>query len=135
MFLAAAQPASALPTLHEDDILASRVFDDYVVKDASFNFDVHNITGSGLDKTGVQKHFPIIKGYTIPYRCLLPIRVQNLLLCGCNISGTHMAHSNFRAMPICAGIGEAAGAAAAIALRENITVHEVKAEQIRELIF
>jgi hypothetical protein len=122
-------------TLNEDDILASRVFDDYVVKDASFNFDVHNITGSGLDKTGVQKHFPQIKGYTIPYRCLLPIRMQNLLLCGRNISGTHMAHSNFRVMPICAGIGEAAGAAAAIALRDGLKVHEVKAEQIRELIF
>ena len=122
-------------TLNEDDILASRVFDDYVVKDASFNFDVHNITGSGLDKTGVQKHFPQIKGYTIPYRCLLPIRMQNLLLCGRNISGTHMAHSNFRVMPICAGIGEAAGAAAAIALRDDLKVHEVKAEQIRELIF
>ena len=122
-------------TLNEDDILASRVFDDYVVKDASFNFDVHNITGSGLDKTGVQKHFPQIKGYTIPYRCLLPIRMQNLLLCGRNISGTHMAHSNFRVMPICVGIGEAAGAAAAIALRDGLQVHEVTAEQIRELIF
>jgi hypothetical protein len=38
-------------------------------------------------------------------------------------------------MPICAGIGEAAGAAAAIALRDGLKVHEVKAEQIRELIF
>ena len=122
-------------TLTEEDILASRVFDDYVVKDASFNFDVHNITGSGLDKTGVQKHFPQIKGYTIPYRCLIPIRMRNLLLCGRNISGTHMAHSNFRVMPICAGIGEAAGAAAAIALRDGLAVHEVKAEKIRELIF
>ena len=61
--------------------------------------------------------------------------MKNLLLCGRNISGTHMAHSNFRVMPICAGIGEAAGAAAAIALRDGLAVHEVKAEQIRELIF
>jgi glycosidase len=57
------------------------------------------------------------------------------VLSGRNISGTHMAHSNFRVMPICAGIGEAAGAAAAIALRDGLQVHEVKAEQIRELIF
>ena len=40
-------------TLNEQDILEARVFDDYVVKDAYFNFDVHNITGAGLDKTGV----------------------------------------------------------------------------------
>ncbi|MBR7137618.1 MAG: FAD-dependent oxidoreductase, partial [Clostridia bacterium] len=67
-------------TLNEDDILAARVFDDYVVKDAHFNFDVHNITGAGLDKTGVQKYFTQQQGYTIPYRCLLPEGKENLLL-------------------------------------------------------
>lgn len=122
-------------TLNENDILTARVFDDYVVRNASFNFDVHNITGAGLDKTGVQKHFKQKNGYTIPYRCLLPEKKENLLLCGRNISGTHIAHSNFRAMPICAGTGEAAGAAAAIAARRNISVSQVKAEEIRDMIF
>lgn len=121
-------------TLNEQDILEAKVFDDYVVKDACFNFDVHNISGAGLDKTGVQKHFSQKKGYTIPYRCLLPEKKENLLLCGRNISGTHMAHSNFRAMPICLGIGEAAGAAAAVAALQNISLNKVSAEQIRELI-
>lgn len=118
-----------------EDILAAKVFDDYVVKDAYFNFDVHNITGSGLDKTGAQNEFKQKNGYTIPYRCLLPEKIENLLLSGRNISGTHMAHSNFRAMPICAGIGEAAGAAAAIAVQKNITVRKVSAEEIRKVIF
>ncbi len=121
-------------TLTEQDILDARVFDDYVVKDAYFNFDVHNITGSGLDKTGVQKHFSQKKGYTIPYRCLLPEIKENLLLCGRNISGTHMAHSNFRVMPICVGIGEAAGAAAAVSALQNCRLNDVAAEQIREII-
>ena len=106
-------------TLTEQDILDARKFDDYVVKDAFFNFDVHNITGSRLDKTDVQHYFSQNKGYTIPYGCLLPQAKEELLLCGRNISGTHMAHSNFRVMPICVGIGEAAGAAAAIAVKNN----------------
>lgn len=122
-------------TLTEDDILSARVFDDYVVRDAHFNFDVHNMTGSGLDATGVQKHFGQDHGYTIPYRCLIPEKCENLILCGRNISGTHMAHSNFRVMPICVGIGEAAGAAAAIAAKSYITPREVLAEDIRKLIF
>ncbi len=121
-------------TLNEHDILDAKVFDDYVVKDAYFNFDVHNITGSGLDKTGVQKHFSQQKGYTIPYRCLLPEIKENLLLCGRNISGTHMAHSNFRAMPICVGIGEAAGAAAYISVSQNCGLNDVDAKEIREII-
>ena len=121
-------------TLNEQDILEAKVFDDYVVKDAYFNFDVHNITGAGLDKTGVQKHFSQNKGYTIPYRCLLPEIKENLLLCGRNISGTHMAHSNFRAMPICVGIGEAAGAAAGIAAVRKCSLNEIDAKEIRKII-
>lgn len=122
-------------TLTAQDILDAKVFDDYVVKDAHFNFDVHNITGSGLDKTGVQHKFQQKKGYTIPYRCLLPEKIDNLLLCGRNISGTHMAHSNYRVMPICVGMGEAAGAAASISVKNNISVRKVNAEQIRNIIF
>ena len=121
-------------TLNEQDILEAKVFDDYVVKDAYFNFDVHNITGAGLDKTGVQKHFKQTKGYTIPYRCLIPETKQNLLLCGRNISGTHMAHSNFRVMPICVGIGEAAGTAAYIAVSKDCSLCDVQAKEIREII-
>jgi hypothetical protein len=121
-------------TLNEQDILEAKVFDDYVVKDAYFNFDVHNITGAGLDKTGVQKQFSQEKGYTIPYRCLLPEVKENLLLCGRNISGTHMAHSNFRVMPICVGIGEAAGVAAYIAVSQNCSLNDVDAKEIRKII-
>ena len=120
-------------TITEQDILAARVFDDYVVKDAFFNFDVHNISGAGLDKTGVQKDFAQSRGYTIPYGCLLPERKEGLLFCGRNISGTHMAHANFRAMPICVGTGEAAGAAAAIAVKRGCRPSEVDAKSIREM--
>jgi hypothetical protein len=49
-------------TLTEQDILEARVFDDWAVTRASFNFDVHNISGSGLDATGVQKKIPPEKG-------------------------------------------------------------------------
>jgi hypothetical protein len=121
-------------TLNEKDILDARIFEDYVVNDAFFNFDVHNLTGAGLDETGVQKHFSQEKGYTIPYRCLLPEVKENLLLCGRNISGTHMAHSNFRVMPICVGIGEAAGAAASVSALQNRNLNDIDAKQIREII-
>lgn len=121
-------------TLNEQDILEAKVFPDYVVKDAHFNFDVHNITGAGLDKTGVQHGFKQTKGYTVPYRCLLPEVKENLLLCGRNISGTHIAHSNFRAMPICVGIGEAAGVAAALAVKQACPLAQVDSKDIRKVI-
>ena len=122
-------------SITEDDILQARVFDDYVVRGAHFNFDVHNITGSGLDKTGVQHKFTQQNGYTIPYGCLLPKETDGLLLSGRNISGTHMAHSNFRAMPICFGIGAAAGAAAALAAKTGCAVRDVAPADIRQMLF
>ena len=119
-------------TINEKDILEARLFEDWVVRDAYFNFDVHNITGSGLDKTGVQKHFAQPKGYSIPYGCLVPEKVDGLLLSGRNISGTHMAHSNFRVMPICVGIGEAGGIAAALAVRKGCQVRDISAAEIQK---
>ena len=122
-----------LYTLTGEDILAAKLFDDWVVRDARFNFDVHNLTGSGLDKTGAQKYFPQSRGYSIPYGCMVPEKIDGLLLSGRNISGTHMAHSNYRVMPICVGIGEAAGMAAAIAVKKGILPREVDPKEIRAI--
>jgi len=78
-------------TLTEKDIWEARKFDDWAVAGAHFNFDVHNISGSGLDTTGLQAKFSQKKPYTIPYRCFIPKKIDNLLLAGRNISGTHIA--------------------------------------------
>ncbi|MBN2711042.1 MAG: FAD-dependent oxidoreductase [Planctomycetes bacterium] len=119
-------------TLTAEDIVEAKVFPDWVVPHAKFNFDIHNIDGAGLDKNGAQNHFPQKRGYTIPYGCLVPIKIENLLLAGRNISGTHKAHSNYRVMPICMNMGQAAGAAAAIAIKSGRTPRQVKASEIQE---
>ena len=107
--------------LKEEDILNARVFEDWAVTKAHFNFDVHNLEGAGLDETGMQKEFPQDKRYTIPYRCFVPKKVENLFLAGRNISGTHLAHSNFRVMPICANMGQAVGIAASLCVDQEVT--------------
>ena len=62
---------------------------------------------------------------------MVPEKIDGLLLSGRNISGTHMAHSNFRVMPICVGIGEADGLAAAIAVKTNRNLRDVEAKEIQ----
>ncbi len=116
----------------QEDILQARVFEDWVVAKAHFNFDVHNITGSGLDETGAQKKFGQKKGYTIPYGCFVPLKVENLYLAGRNISGTHMAHSNYRVMPICANMGQAVGVAAAMCVKEGCSPRSLEAKTVQE---
>ena len=123
-----------LATLTKDDILEARVHDDWVVRRAWFNFDVHNLTGASLDKTGAQKHFKQKSDYTIPYGCILPKNVEGLLLSGRNISGSHMAHSNFRIMSVCIALGEAAGTAAALSVKQNIKLRDVNVKEIQEIV-
>ena len=121
-----------LSTITEDDIMAARVFPDWVVTKAHFNFDIHSLFGPGLDAQGVQHQFNQPNGYTIPYGCLVPKQVNGLLLAGRNISGTHKAHSNFRVMPICANIGQAAGTAAAMAALRGIEPRDLPVGDIQE---
>lgn len=118
-------------TLTKEDIENAVQYDDYVVYGALFNFDVHNLTGSGLDVTGCQKNFKQKNGYTIPFGCLIPEKIDGLILAGRNISGTHMAHSSFRAMPICVGTGEAAGIAAAVAAESGTNVRDIDVREIQ----
>lgn len=120
-----------IASLTAEDILDAKVFNNWVVRRAYFNFDVHNMTGASLDKTGVQKHFAQSGDYTIPYGCLLPRDVEGLLLSGRNISGSHLAHSNFRIMSVCMALGEAAGAAAALAIRQGKRLRDVDVTEIQ----
>lgn len=57
--------------------------------------------------------------YSIPYDCLLAREVPNLLVAGRCISVDHRVHHATKEIPACFATGEAAGAAAALALRER----------------
>jgi len=121
-------------TITKEDILEAKVFDNWVVANAHFNFDVHNISGSGLDATGAQKHFNQPKGYTIPYGCFIPILIDNLFFAGRNISGTHLAHSNYRVMPICVNMGQTIGIAAALCANENILPRNLEVKKLQQIL-
>ena len=119
-------------TITEKDILEAKLFDDWAVVNVHFNFDVHNLDGAGLDETGEQKHFKQTKYYSIPYECFVPERIEGLLLAGRNISGTHMAHSSYRVMPICVNMGQAVGVAAALSVKNNIKPNELPISQLQD---
>lgn len=117
--------------LTEQDILNQEIFEDWVVSNAEFNFGNHNLTGSGPDGQNPEYHG---EKYTIPYRSLLAKGVDNLMLAGRNISGTHMAHASFRVMPICMGMGEGAGVGAALASVSGRTIREVDPGEIQKIL-
>lgn len=121
-----------LYTMTAEDVLEGRVFEDWIATRSSFNFDIHNLDGSGLDKNGAQKHFHSKGPYTIPYRACVPEKIRGLLLAGRCISGTHKAHSNYRIMSVCAAIGQGCGTAAAIAVRDGVDVRDVEIAKVQK---
>jgi len=72
--------------------------------------------------------------FGIPYRCLIPKKVDGLLVAGRCISTTHEAHGAIRNIPPCMITGQAAGAAAALSAREKVNPRELDVDLLRETL-
>jgi subtilisin family serine protease len=70
--------------------------------------------------------------YEIPYRCLVPLEVENLLVAGKPISSTHRAHGSTRQPGTSMATGHAAGVAAALAAKLGRTPRELDVILLRE---
>ncbi len=63
--------------------------------------------------------------YNIPYRSLYSRNVRNLMMAGRNISCTHTAFTSTRVMATCAVVGQAAGTAAALCVRDGVEPRKI----------
>jgi FAD dependent oxidoreductase len=68
--------------------------------------------------------------YTLPFRCLVPAAVENLLFAGRNVSADPVAFASIRGMPQCMTMGQAIGTAAAVALRAGIAVQAIDGREV-----
>ena len=71
-----------------------------------------------------------VRPYGIPYRSLIPLNTEGLLLAGRIISGTRLANSSYRVQPICSSVGEAAGTAAAMAALDKTAVRDIDVKRL-----
>jgi len=108
-------------TLTLEDLAAGREFDD-VIALAGYPVDIHSPTDDGGGATG---ELAIANIYEIPYRSLVPLRVEQLLVAGRALSATHEALGAVRVMPPAMATGEAAGTAAAIAVADGVLPRRV----------
>lgn len=68
--------------------------------------------------------------YTIPFRSLVPEKIENLMFAGRILSADPVAFASVRGMPQCMAMGQATGTAAALALRAEISVQDVPADAL-----
>lgn len=97
----------------------------------SFYVDVHGPTGTAQAAYGEQQ-LPRGDHYDIPYGCLVPKRIDQLLVAGRCISADHMALGSMRVMYQCMATGEAAGVAAAMSMDRTCTPRALDVQALRD---
>jgi len=63
--------------------------------------------------------------FEVPYGCMVPLEVDNLLVAGRCVAGDMVSHAAMRNMMACTVTGQGAGAAAAVSIRKGQTTSEV----------
>ena len=118
-----------LYTLCANDLLSFTKFDDAIAC-CGYPIDVHPSAGEKF--VDHSKHFNSGDYYSIPYRCLVNDKIENLITVGRCISASFEAQAAMRTTPTVGAIGHAGGLAASIASKNNIAVKDVCCELLRE---
>lgn len=100
----------------KDDVLSGKVYEDTIAVIPPLR---GNISSSN----------PFI---CIPYRALVPEKIENLLVAGRCFSSDAFSNDIMNLIPFCIAMGEAAGTASAIALKEGVLPREVNYKTLRE---
>ena len=96
----------------------------------AFGMDVHPRNAQMKGNFKIE----IANVYYVPYRSMLPLGCDNLLVAGKTISCESQAAGGIRVMPCAMAIGQAAGAAAAIALRNGLAPDAVPTEELQGVL-
>lgn len=117
--------------LTKQDVLEAKDFDDAIARcgapiedHAAGHQTIWQYVGSGDER-------PTGRTYGIPYRCLVPVEVDGLLVAGRCLSATHDAHASVRSIGQCMAMGQAAGTAAAQAALDGVQPRDVDVARLR----
>lgn len=83
--------------------------------------------------SNISEHTSLIRNglyYQVPFRCMVPKHIENLLFAGRCISADSVAFASLRGMATCMGLGQAAGTAAAKSIRENRPIQNLNCEEL-----
>lgn len=122
--------------LTKADVLSGRKFEDGISK-GSFPVDLHDPEVSEHAAINLAEHTktnscPKGDWYEIPYRCLIPKGIEGVLVAGRCISSTREANGSVRIRCTCTNVGQAAGIAASMAIKENLELSQLSGIKLRE---
>ena len=88
-----------------------------------------NLT-DGWGRSGADRRFPDTP-CDIPYRALVPLKVENLLAAGRCLSSDFMAQAASRLVLTCLNLGEAAGIAMVLSLRNQVAPRQINVRELQ----
>lgn len=110
-----------------DDWYARRTFDDEIGRNCYF-IDIHKAGHTDI-------HYGRGESHGIPYRCLTPTGLRNVLTAGRCISTDEESYGSLRVMPNCLVTGQAAGVAATLAANSGRTdIHDIDTDDLRRIL-
>jgi FAD dependent oxidoreductase len=112
--------------LTADDVAAATKFADGIVACANPIDDVMRGNDAMTHDAAVAE----AAYYTLPFRCLVPAAIENLMFAGRNVSADPVAFASIRGMPQCMTMGQAIGTAAAVALNPGMAVQAIDGRDI-----
>ena len=80
----------------------------------------------------IDEVFPPISAFNVPYGCMIPHKVDGLIVAEKSISVTHIVNGCTRLQPVVMQIGQAAGASAALAVDAHIRPREVNVRHLQQ---
>ncbi len=113
--------------LTDDDVMSGRAFDDAITS-CRYMIDVHPIDDTEVGKYDNHPTFDI------PYRCLVPLKIDNLLVAGRCISSDRVAQSALRISGTCMSTGEASGTAASISIRDDVKPRALDGSMVKKAL-
>ncbi len=117
----------------KDDVVNGARQDDAVVR-PTFPVDIHAMTAEGNKTSPYSGRGVKVKPYDIPLRALIAKDVDGLMMAGRCISGDFIAHASYRVTGNSVAMGEAAGATAAVAAKNQTFPHNVPWTEVQQVI-
>ena len=118
--------------LTQNDVQSARMFPDRISY-GGWPLDVHHPEGIYSGPEGPFDFNPHVPIYSIPYRCLYSVNIENLLFAGRDVSVTHVALGSVRVQATLSTLGQAAGTAAALCLEHDTKPRGIYRDHMREL--
>ncbi|CAM3981478.1 FAD-dependent oxidoreductase [Paenibacillus alkaliterrae] len=115
-------------TLTEDDVISGRKFSDSIACCGAPVEDHHPGEGTRWAYVSDGGH------YHIPFRCLIPVALHNVVVAGRCLSATHGAQASARNSAQSMAMGQAAGTAAALAAKDKTDFADLDIDAVRRML-